>query len=129
MPWDQVPQLAERAAPLVQEQVYQAAVAHDLMDTVVAGLVQEALARVDFPRPAVGGDLLGDAIGMLGRALQTPLGDVALDQVEEWLVQSPAAGALRDAALDGVKRYLDDHGARLAEIVVRAAAVRLSGQG
>ncbi len=43
-------------------------------------------------------------------------------------MQSPAAATLRDAALDGVKRYLDDNGARLLDIVVRAAAARLSGQ-
>jgi hypothetical protein len=128
MPWDQLPALAERVAPMVQEQVYQAAVEHDVMDTVVAGLVQEALARVELPQPPVGGELIAGALGMLGRALQTEAGGVAAAQVEQWLLQSPAAATLRDAALDGVKRYLDDNGARLLDIVARAAAARLSGQ-
>ena len=76
----------------------------------------------------MGGELLGGALGLLGQVLQTPVGGEAIAAAEEWLVRSPAATALRDASLDGVKRYLDDNGARLLDIVVRAAATRLSGQ-
>ncbi len=129
MPWEQhLAQLAEQAAPAVEQQVYQLASERDVMDTVIATLVQEAVARVELPAPPVGGDLVAGALGMLGRALQSPLGGMAAESIEGWLVQQPAATALRDAALDGVKRYLDDNGARLLDVVVRAAAMRFSGQ-
>jgi hypothetical protein len=129
MPWDQyVNQLAEQAAPAVEQQVYQLATEQDVMDTVIATLVREALARIDLPQPPVGGDLVGGALGMLGGALRGPLGEMVAQSAEEWLLNSPAAVALRDAALDGVKRYLDDNGGRLLDIVVQAAAARLSGQ-
>jgi hypothetical protein len=130
MPWEQhLAQMAEQAAPAVEQQVYQLATEQDVMDTVIAHLVREAVARVDLPAPPVGGDLLGGAIGMLGRALQTPLGGVAVESVETWLVNSPAAATVRDAALDGVKRYLDDNGARLLDVAVKAVAARLVAQG
>ncbi|SRR5579884_891975 len=129
MPWERhLAQAAEQAAPAVEQQVYQLAAQRDVMGTVIAALVQEAVARVELPAPAAGGDLVAGALGMLGRTLQSPLGGMAAEAAEQWLVQQPAAGALRDAALDGVKRYLDDNGARLLDIVVRAAAARLSGQ-
>jgi hypothetical protein len=129
MPWDRLPELAAQVAPAVEQQVYQAAIERDLMDTVVAALVQEAINRVDFPEPPVGGELVGAALGFLGRALQSEAGGMAAASVEQWLAQSPAAGTLRDAVLDGVKRYLDENGARLLDIVVRATAARLAAQG
>jgi hypothetical protein len=129
MPWDRLPELAAQVAPAVEQQVYQAAVDRDLMDTVVAALVQEALNRVDFPEPPVGGELVDAALGFLGRALQSEAGGMAAASVEQWLTQSPAAATLRDAALDGVKRYLDENGGRLLDIVVKAAAARLAAQG
>ena len=129
MPWDRLPELAAQAAPAVEQQVYQAAVERDLMGTVVAGLVQEALSRVEFPAPPVGGELVGAALGFLGRALQTEAGGMATASLEQWLAQSPAATTLRDAALDGVKRYLDENGAHLLDVVVQATAARLAAQG
>jgi len=129
MPWEQhLEQIVQQAAPAVEQQVYQLAAEQDVMDTVIAALVQEAVARVELPQAAPGGELVSGALGMLGRALQTPLGGLAAQSAEEWLARSPAATTLRDAALDGVKRYLDDNGARLLDVVVRAAAARLSGQ-
>ena len=129
MPWEQhLGQLAEQAAPAVQQNVYQMAVEHDVMGTVIAALVQEAFSRLDLPDLPVGGDLLGGALGLLGQVLQTPVGSNAVGAVEDWLVHSPASVTLRDAALDGVKSYLDDNGSRLLDIVGRAAAARLSGQ-
>ncbi|HLH24678.1 MAG TPA: hypothetical protein VK066_19325 [Chloroflexota bacterium] len=128
MPWDRLPELAAQAAPAVEQQVYQAAVERDLMGTVVAALVQEAIGRVEFPRPAVGGELMGAALGALGRALQTEAGGLAVASAEQWLAQSPAAATLRDAALNGVKRYLDENGAHLLDIVVQATAARLTAQ-
>jgi len=130
MPWEQhLAQVAEQAAPAVEQQVYQLATEQNVMDTVIAALVREAVARVELPATPVGGELLGGALGMLGRALQTPLGGVAAESVETWLASSPAAATLRDATLNGVKRYLDDNGARLLDVVVKAAAARLVAQG
>ena len=129
MPWDRLSELAAQAAPAVEQQVYQAAVEHDLMSTVVAALVQEAISRVDFPQPPAGNELVGAALGLLGRALQTEAGGMAVASAEQWLAQSPATTTLRDAALDGVKRYLDENGAHLLDIVVQATAARLAAQG
>jgi len=128
MPWDRLPELAAQVAPAVEQQVYQAAVERDLMGTVVAALVQEAIGRVDFPQPPVGGELIGAALGFLGRALQTDAGGMAATTAEQWLAQSPATTTLRDAALEGVKRYLDENGAHLLDVVVQATAARLAAQ-
>jgi hypothetical protein len=129
MPWERLPELAAQVAPAVEQQVYQAAVERDLMGTVVAALVQQAISRVEFPQPPGGGELVGAALGFLGRALQTEAGGMAAASAEQWLAQSPATATLRDAALDGVKRYLDENGAHLLDVVVQATAARLTAQG
>jgi hypothetical protein len=95
----------------------------------VAALVQQAISRVEFPQPPGGGELVGAALGFLGRALQTEAGGMAAASAEQWLAQSPATATLRDAALDGVKRYLDENGAHLLDVVVQATAARLTAQG
>ena len=129
MPWgDQIERMAAEAAPQVGQQVYQLAEEHDLLDTAVAMLVREAFARLELPSLPVDPGLLGGALNMLGGLMQTPVGAAASNQLVDLLAESSAANTLRDAALDGVKRYLDDNSGRLLNIVVQAAAARLTNQ-
>lgn len=109
----------------LEQHVYQQAVAHNLVDTVLRELVEGAIEKLQVELPAaasVGGALLG----MLG-SLAPTVKSLGLDQQIMGLVrQAGVDTAMRDTILRGITRYLEENGGRLMEVAVQAAVGKLT---
>jgi hypothetical protein len=109
----------------LEQHVYQQAVAHNLVDTVLRELVEGAVEKLQVELPAaasVGGALLG----MLG-SLAPTVKSLGLDRQIIGLVrQAGVDTAMRDTILRGITRYLEENGGRLMEVAVQAAVGKLT---
>lgn len=109
----------------LEQHVYQQAVAHNLVDTVLRELVEGAVEKLQVELPAaasVGGALLG-MLGSLAPAVKS----LGLDQQILGLVrQAGVDTAMRDTILRGITRYLEENGGRLMEVAVTAAVGKLT---
>lgn len=109
----------------LEQHVYQQAVAHNLVDTVLREFVEGAVEKLQVELPAaasVGGALLG-MLGSLAPAVKS----LGLDQQILGLVrQAGVDTAMRDTILRGITRYLEENGGRLMEVAVTAAVGKLT---
>lgn len=109
----------------LEEHVYQQAVSQNLVDTVLKSLVESAVARLQVELPAVA-SVGGALLGMLG-SLAPVAQSLGLDQQIAGLIrQTGVDAAMRERVIRGLTRYLEENGAHLMDVAVKAVVGKLT---
>ncbi len=109
----------------LEKEVYDQAVAANLVDTVLRELVESAVERlqVQMPVAATGVSAL---LGFLGSVAPT-VQSLGLDtQIRDLIARFGVDTAMRDSVIRGITRYLEANGGHLMEVAVKAAVQKLS---
>ncbi len=109
----------------LEKEVYEQAVAANLVDTVLRELVVSAVGRLQTQMPAaVSG--VGALLGFLG-SVAPAVQSLGLDtHLASMIRQLGVDTAMRDSVIRGITRYLEANGAHLMEVAVKAAVDKLS---
>lgn len=109
----------------LEEHVYQQANAQNLVDTVLRTLVEGAVARLQVQMPGATSGV-GALLGMF-----TPVASVVQslgldDEIAALIKRYGVDTALRDSVLRGITRYLQENGAHLMDVAVKAVMAKLT---
>ena len=109
----------------LENEVYEQAVAANLVDTVLRELVEAAVERLQVQMPGTASGV-GALLGMF-----TPVASVVQslgldDEIADLIKRYGVDTALRDSVIRGITRYLQENGGHLMEVAVKAVVGKLT---
>ena len=109
----------------LENEVYEQAVAANLVDTVLRELVEAAVERLQVQMPAAATGVSA-ILGFLGSVAPT-VQSLGLDtHARDLITRFGVDTAMRDSVIKGITRYLEANGGHLMEVAVKAAVQKLT---
>jgi hypothetical protein len=124
-----IEELKQKVLSSLETNIYEQAVAQNLVDTALRSLIESAIERLQIQAPgAMGG--LGAVVGLFG-SIASQFGSLGGslglgEQARALIQQFEVDKALRDSVIRGLTRYLEENGAHMMQVAVDATLSKLT---